>query len=71
MTTREILKKSGLKYRSKHESKIGKIINDRAKESKVIFWKKEISIRVNDYPESFIPEMEEIVIEYFKNKGNG
>ncbi len=68
MTTQELLDKSGLKYARWDVSRVGKIINTKAKAAKITWAKKEQVIQVNDYPDEFVPTMQQILIEFFKSK---
>ena len=65
MTVKELLTSSGLKFTQKDCSHIGNIVSDRAKASNIGIKKKPEIVDVNDYPEDFVVEMQNIAIEYF------
>ncbi len=64
MTLSQLITASGAKITQKDKSKIGWAIRRKAGELKVKFTKVDEIISVNNYPESFIKEMETIVINY-------
>lgn len=73
MTIDELLKLSGIPYKQDDASRIGVQVLKLAKEAKLkIRRKKQMSgnykFSVNDYPESFLPVMQDKVIEYFTSK---
>ena len=70
MTVRELIYKSGLKISKNLEAKIGLQVYKNAKEKQVVYYKKPIIIMVNDYPDSFIEEMENIILNSI-DKNNG
>ena len=71
MTLKQILTKSGIKYRSKQISALGLICSAKAKEDGVRFKKvEELHKRgwkymANDYPDSFSPILEELSVKFF------
>lgn len=70
MTVKELLDSSGVSYTRKNASRIGFEIAKMAKEKGILYSKKPEEIQVNDYPDSFVPEMEEIAIEALKRSVN-
>ena len=67
MTVNEILKQSGLKYRGVDAIRLGIMFMSKAKKAKVRSEKKDEVIQVNDFPESIVPDLQEIVIQYFSS----
>ncbi len=41
---------------------------NRARDKKIKWTKKKELIEVNDYPEEFIPEMQQLLVSHFANK---
>jgi hypothetical protein len=68
MTVKELLNASCIQYDRKDASKLGERIKKLSIQKKVGFVKVEETIFVNDYPESFIAEMEDICLEYFRER---
>lgn len=68
MSIQELLKQSGLEYHRKDGFKLGLIIMGAAKKKKVKWTKKMEMIEVNDFPKEFVPEMQDILIQYFSSK---
>lgn len=68
MTVTELIKQSGVKYKRKDLSVLGKIIQNKAREQKVRWTKVDEVISVNDFPETFIEEMQNTVADYFTSK---
>lgn len=68
MSIQELLKQSGIDFRRKDALKISNLIIKKAKEKGVRWVKKEELVEVNDYPQGFAPEMQDILIQYFSSK---
>lgn len=68
MTLYELLKQSGISFTRRDAAHIGLRVMTKAKERKVKWTKKEEMIPVNDFPEEFIPEMQDVLISHFANK---
>ena len=68
MTIKELLKQSGITHSQKDEGRLGLRIRQKAWEEKIRWTKKEEIIQVNDYPPEFEDQMQEMAIQYFKNK---
>lgn len=68
MTITELVKQSGLKLRKHQISALGNVIYKKAKEKEIEHKKVPETIYVNDYPESFIQEMQQTLIEWVSAK---
>jgi hypothetical protein len=68
MTLKQLIKSSGVQLSSKDCSIIGHIITSLAKTNNVTYTKVDEVIKVNNYPDEFTTQMEDIVIEFIKNK---
>lgn len=68
MTIHELLKQSGVKYTRQDARKLGMTIMRKAGEKKVKWTKKEELVEVNNFPETFTSEMQQIVADYFTSK---
>ncbi len=68
MTINELLKQSKVVFRRNDAVVLGLQIMSKAKEKNVKWVKKEELVQVNDFPESFTSEMQQIVINYFSSK---
>lgn len=64
MTLTQILSLGNLKPSKHVKTKISILIGQCARENNIEIGKAEEIIKVNDYPKSFIPEMEKIIISY-------
>lgn len=68
MSIQELLKQSGIDFRRKDALKISHLIIRKAKEKGVLWVKKQELVEVNDYPQEFSAEMQDILIQYFSSK---
>lgn len=68
MTLTQLLVKGKLKLTRNQKSRIGLMLRDAAKAKGVAYEKVEETILVSDYPEDFVPDMENIVLGYLKAK---
>ena len=69
MTLKELIKSSGVHLTNKECSIIGHSITSSAKKNNVTYTKVDEVFKVNNYPDEFISQMEDIVIDFIKNKG--
>lgn len=68
MTVKQFLAQSGINFHQADCGRLGRLIMTKAREKKVRWGKKEEVTTVNDYPEEFLQEMEQIAIDYFKKR---
>lgn len=68
MTIQELLNQSGLKLSGGARAKLGLKIKQLAFEKKVRYTKKEETMIVCDYPEEFVPEMQEEILKWASRK---
>lgn len=68
MSIQELLKLSGVEYHRQDAFNLGLMIMSKAKEKKVKWVKKQEMVEVNDFPDDFLPEMQETLIKYFSSK---
>jgi len=67
MTLKELVDSSGLNLSNKQLSKIGYKVKEAAKESGITYGKKEQIVTVNDYPDDFLPTIQDIIIQHLKS----
>jgi len=68
MTINQLLQLSGLKLTGGQRSRLGLKIKQRAYDKKVRYKKVEEVQIVADYPEEFVPEMQEEILNYLERK---
>lgn len=68
MTIQQLIKNSGVKFTRKDGSRLGDRIARRAKVCNVKVTTTIEPVEVNDYPESFVNEMQDIAIVYFSER---
>lgn len=76
MTTRQLFQSSGITIKRKDISSIGELISNVAKRKgierrRVLEIAEDQEYTVWDYPETFVEEMKDIMVEYFSNLRNG
>jgi hypothetical protein len=67
MTLKELVDGSGLNLSNKQLSKIGYRVKEAAKQAGITYGKKEQIVTVNDYPDEFLPTIQEIIINHLKS----
>lgn len=70
MTLTKLLENGQIKLSRFQKAKIGLRLRDAAKEKNISYLKAEEKIFVADYPDEFIPDMQNIVIDFLTNKKN-
>lgn len=68
MTIQQLLQQSGLKLTGGQRARLGLRIKQAAYEKNVRYKKVEETIVVADYPEEFVPDMQEEVLKYLERK---